>query len=74
MGMGALGLIAMTTHYVGGVSWERSNGDSGECELDMTVNVDVDAGVRTAQGMFCGEAVDKSWPWPWGWSTPGDDS
>lgn len=70
-GMG-MGMGMMTRHYLGGFLWERSNGDSGECELDLTIVVDPENGLRTAQGEVCGEVVDKSWPWPWEWPTPGN--
>ncbi len=63
-------MAMMTTQYVGGFTWERSNGDSGQCELDLTVTIDPANSVRTAKGTVCGEDIDKSWPWPWEWPTP----
>lgn len=52
-----------TTDVAGEISYETSDGRSGECEFDLHVVGDPDAGTKTITGTFCDREVDRVIDW-----------
>ncbi|MFO7588728.1 MAG: hypothetical protein R6X22_11725 [Gemmatimonadota bacterium] len=48
----------------GSLSWERSTGESGSCDIDLSADYDPVAGTRTVTGTACGETIDRVFSWP----------
>ena len=47
----------------GAFNWEKSNGASGRCEIDVQAITDWDAKTRTIEGTICGHEFRESLEW-----------
>lgn len=47
----------------GAFTWEKADGTSGSCQVDLEGQLDPDAHTRTIDGTFCGHEVHESLTW-----------
>jgi hypothetical protein len=52
-----------TMSHVGSVAWEKSDGTTGTCEIDIQAVIDPDAQTRTVTGTVCDRSFERSWTW-----------
>lgn len=52
-----------TMSHVGSIAWEKSDGTSGTCDIDIQAVIDPDAQTRTVTGSVCGRTFSRSWSW-----------
>ena len=52
-----------TMSHVGSVAWEKSDGTSGTCEIDIEAVIDPDARTRTVTGTVCDRTFERTWSW-----------
>jgi len=52
-----------TMSHVGSVAWEKSDGTSGTCEIDIQAVIDPDAQTRTVTGTVCDRSFERTWSW-----------
>lgn len=55
------GLQTSTTK--GSFTWERADGASGSCDVDIRAEIDPDAKTKKVTGTVCGRTVDRTWSW-----------
>jgi hypothetical protein len=60
---GPVGLQTMS--HVGSVSWEKSDGTSGICDIDFQATLDPETHTRTVEGEACGRTFRRTWTWRW---------
>ena len=52
-----------TMSHVGSIAWEKSDGTSGTCEIDIQAVIDPDAQTRTVTGTVCDRTFERTWSW-----------
>ena len=52
-----------TMSHVGSVEWEKSDGTTGTCEIDIQAVIDPDAQTRTVTGTVCDRSFERTWSW-----------
>jgi len=52
-----------TLSLSGAFTWEKADGTSGSCDVDVQGQLDPDAHTRTVDGTFCGHDVHESLTW-----------
>ncbi|MFO7586521.1 MAG: hypothetical protein R6X22_00460 [Gemmatimonadota bacterium] len=52
-----------TMSHVGSIAWEKSDGMSGVCDIDIQAVIDPDARTRTVVGTVCDRTFERTWSW-----------
>ena len=52
-----------TMSHVGSIAWEKSDGTSGTCDIDIQAVIDPEAQTRTVTGTVCDRTFERTWSW-----------